>query len=131
MGRKEIAPYIRDPAETLSPAERERLQVERLRACVARLEGRLPFYRNRLATAGVTAASITTLDDLERIPLTTKEDLRASYPFGLLAVPQREIVRFHASSGTTGKLTVVGYTRADLGLWAAMMARALAAAGVT
>ncbi len=75
--------------------------------------------------------TISSLDDLARLPFTTKQDLRDHYPFGLLAVPQEQVLRVHASSGTTGKLTVVGYTRADLDLWANLIARALAAAGVT
>jgi phenylacetate-CoA ligase len=126
-----IEPYIWDAAETLPGPEMERLQVERLRACVARVAGAVPFYREQLAQAGITADSIRSLDDLARLPFTTKQDLRDHYPFGLLAVPQEQVLRIHASSGTTGKLTVVGYTRADLDLWANLIARALAAAGVT
>jgi phenylacetate-CoA ligase len=126
-----IEPYIWDAAETLPRPELERLQVERLRACIARIAETVPFYRQRLAQAGITAGSIRSLDDLARLPFTTKQDLRDHYPFGLLAVPLEQVVRVHASSGTTGKLTVVGYTRADLDLWANMIARALAAAGVT
>ena len=126
-----IEPYIWDMAETLPRPEMERLQVERLRACVARVAERVPFYREKLAQAGVAADDIGSLDDLARLPFTTKQDLRDHYPFGLLAVPQEQVLRVHASSGTTGKLTVVGYTRADLDLWANLIARALAAAGVT
>jgi phenylacetate-CoA ligase len=91
----------------------------------------VPFYRDKLAEADITPDSIHSLDDLARVPFTTKQHLRDHYPFGLLAVPLEQVVRIHASSGTTGKLTVVGYTRADLELWSHMMARALAAAGVT
>jgi phenylacetate-CoA ligase len=131
MSGNAIEPYIWDSVETLPRPELERLQVERLRACVARVAETVPLYRQKLAQAGATADSIRTLDDLARLPLTTKEDLRDHYPFGLLAVPLEQVLRIHASSGTTGKLTVVGYTRADLDLWADMIARALAAAGVT
>src|SRR5262245_31968418 len=131
MRNEAIEPYIWDAAESLPRPELERLQVERLRACVARVAETVPFYREKLAQAGITAGSIRTLDDLARLPFTTKQDLRDYYPFGLLAVPLEQVVRIHASSGTTGKLTVVGYTRADLDLWSNMMARALAAAGVT
>jgi phenylacetate-CoA ligase len=129
--RSPVKPYIRDQAETLSRPEMEQLQVARLRAGIARVSEAVPFYREKLAQAGVTADSIRTLDDLARVPFTTKQDLRDHYPFGLFAVPMRQIVRFHASSGTTGKLTVVGYTRNDIALWADVIARALAAAGVT
>jgi phenylacetate-CoA ligase len=131
MRKQTIEPYIWDAAETLPRPDLEQLQIARLRKCVERLAQRVPFYREKLAQAGVTAESIRSLDDLARLPFTTKQDLRDHYPYGLLAVPPEQIVRVHASSGTTGKLTVVGYTRADLDLWANMIARALAAAGVT
>jgi phenylacetate-CoA ligase len=130
MSAKAIEPYIWDRAETLAEVDLQRLQVDRLRTCVERVSRSVPFYRERLAGAGVDAGAIRTLDDLARLPFTTKQDLRDQYPFGLLAVPREQVVRVHASSGTTGKLTVVGYTRADLDLWAQMIARALAAAGV-
>jgi phenylacetate-CoA ligase len=129
--RSAVKPYIRDQTETLSRPEMEQLQVVRLRAALSRVSEAVPFYREKLAEAGVTADSIRTLDDLARVPFTTKQDLRDHYPFGLFAAPMREIVRFHASSGTTGKLTVVGYTRNDIVLWSDVIARALAAAGVT
>lgn len=124
-------PYILDAAETLPQSEMAQLQVARLRACVERVGQTVPFYRLQLAAAGVDPAQIRTLADLVRIPFTTKQDLRDHYPYGLFATPLSQIVRIHASSGTTGKLTVVGYTRNDLALWSQMMARALAAAGVT
>ncbi|HEY3229763.1 MAG TPA: phenylacetate--CoA ligase [Roseiflexaceae bacterium] len=129
--RNAVKPYIWDQAEALSRPEMEQLQVVRLRAALSRVSEAVPFYREKLAAAGVTADSIRTLDDLARVPFTTKQDLRDHYPFGLFAAPMRQIVRFHASSGTTGKLTVVGYTRNDIALWADVIARALAAAGVT
>jgi phenylacetate-CoA ligase len=131
LGHKAITPYIWDTAETLPRAELEQLQITRLRSCVERVAETVPFYREKLAQSSITPGSIHSLDDLARLPFTNKQDLRDHYPFGLLAVPLDQVVRVHASSGTTGKLTVVGYTRADLDLWAGMMARALAAAGVT
>ncbi len=117
-------------AETMPRHELERLQVARARACVARLKASgAEFYRGRLA--GVSPDDLRSMDDLARLPLTTKDDLREHYPFGLLAVPSRDLVRIHASSGTTGKPTVVAYTRADLGVWATVLARGLVAGGLT
>jgi phenylacetate-CoA ligase len=117
-------------AETLPRADLERLQMARVRACVERLQRTgNPFYRERLA--GLDAATLRTPDDLARLPFTLKTDLRDQYPFGLVAVPRREVVRVHASSGTTGRPTVVAYTRADLELWADVLARGLVAGGVT
>jgi phenylacetate-CoA ligase len=123
--------YIRDEVETLGQADIERLQVDRLRACVDRLTAAVPWYAARLRDAGVTSDRLRSLDDLALLPFTTKHDLRDHYPFGLLAVPMKEVCRLHASSGTTGKPTVVAYTRADLVLWAELIARSFAAAGVT
>jgi phenylacetate-CoA ligase len=131
MYKKEITSYIQDQAETLPQPDMEQLQIARLRACVERVAQSVPFYREKLAEAGITANHIRTLDDLTNLPFTTKQDLRDHYPFGLFAVPMPQIVRCHASSGTTGKLTVVGYTANDITLWASMIARALSAAGVT
>ena len=111
-------------------ADRTRLQLQRLKAQVARAAERVPLYRERLRAAGVTAADIRSLDDLRRLPFTVKDDFRATYPFGLLAVPMDEVVRLHASSGTTGKPTVVAYTRGDLDVWSEVMARTLAMGGV-
>ena len=111
-------------------AQLEGLQIQRLRNQVARAAERVPLYRERLRAAGVTGRDIHTLDDLRRLPFTTKDDFRDTYPFGLLAVPMDEVVRLHASSGTTGKPTVVAYTRADLGLWSDVMARTLTMGGV-
>src|SRR6185436_16689350 len=96
-----------------------------------RVSKNVPFYRDRLAESGRTAGSIRSLEDLERLPFTTKSDLRDNYPFGLLAVPMKQVIRVHASSGTTGKPTVVAYTRNDIDLWSDLMARSYAAAGVT
>ncbi len=131
MSTQGVKSYIRDEVETIPPRDMERLQVERLRSGVERVSKTVPFYREKLSEAGVTADSIRSLDDLARLPFTTKSDLRDHYPFGLLAAPMKEVVRLHASSGTTGKPTVVAYTRNDLNLWSELMARTFAAAGVT
>lgn len=131
MNTQSVRSYIRDEVETIPPQDMEKLQVERLRAGVERVSKTVPFYRAKLSETGVTAGSIRSLDDLARLPFTTKHDLRDHYPFDLLAAPMKEVVRLHASSGTTGKPTVVAYTRNDLSLWSELMAGAFAAAGVT
>jgi phenylacetate-CoA ligase len=113
--------------ETLPRGQLRALQLERLRALVAYVKERVPLYRDRLA--GVESGDIRSLDDLQRLPFTRKDDLRDTYPFGMFAVPREEIIRIHASSGTTGKLTVVGYTAADVDLFARVNARSLAMAG--
>src|SRR5262245_7246265 len=115
--------------EILSRGDIERLQLERLRALVAHA-ARVPLHRDRLAAAGVTPDRMRTLDDLRRLPFTTKTDFRDTYPFGLLAAPMDDVVRIHASSGTTGKPTVVAYTRGDLDVWTEVMARTLRTGGV-
>jgi phenylacetate-CoA ligase len=121
---------IWDPAAECQPrAERARLQLERLQSTVRRCAERVAFYRRALEAAGLGPEAIRGLDDLVRLPFTRKADLRAHYPFGLFAVPPGEVRRLHASSGTKGKPTVVGYTDRDLALWAECMARGLAAAG--
>jgi phenylacetate-CoA ligase len=107
------------------------LQIERLRAQVARLAERVPFYRERLATAGVRADDIRSLDDIRRIPFTRKDDLRALYPFGLLAVPRGEVLRVHSSSGTTGRPTPIYYSKKDLDNWSELMVRTFEVGGVT
>jgi phenylacetate-CoA ligase len=110
-------------------AELTQLQLERLRALLERA-ARVPLHRQRLAAAGLGPGDIRSLDDLRRLPFTTKADFRDTYPFGLLAVPMDQVVRIHASSGTTGKATVVAYTRRDLDVWTEVMARTLRAGGV-
>lgn len=121
-----------NPEAEAMPRDRlAELKTERLRATVAHAYRNVPFYRQRLDDAGIGPDSIESLADLERIPFTTKDDLRASYPFGMFAVPMREIIRVHASSGTTGQITVVGYTRADIEAWSELMARTLGCAGTT
>ncbi len=122
---------IWDAAETLPRERLETLQLERLGATVARVLAAQPLGAERLAQAGVRHASdITTLADIKEVPFFVKGDLRDNYPFGLLAVPREELVRVHASSGTHGKPTVVGYTRNDLETWTELMARSMTMAGV-
>ncbi len=124
-------PLIWDPAETLPREKLAALQLDRLRAAVARILASQPPGARRLAAAGVTAPEdIRDVADLPRLPFSTKADLRAHYPFGLLAVPREELVRVQASSGSHGKPTVVGYTRADLDTWTELMARCMTMAGV-
>jgi phenylacetate-CoA ligase len=115
--------------ETWPRRELERLQLERLRAVVARAN-RVPLHRDRLTAAGIGPSSVRALEDLRGLPFSTKADFRDTYPFGLLAVPLNQIVRIHASSGTTGKATVVAYTRGDLDVWTEVMGRTLRAGGV-
>jgi phenylacetate-CoA ligase len=122
---------IWDRAETLPRDQLEVLQLRHLRSTVARVLRGQPFGAGRLAAAGIRAAGdIRSLADLSRIPFTTKADLRANYPFGLLAVDREQLVRVQASSGTHGKPTVVGYTRGDLETWTELMARCMTMAGV-
>jgi phenylacetate-CoA ligase len=118
------------PEELLPREALEELQVRRLRAMVDRLATRVPFYRNAFAKAGVTAADIQSLADVRKLPFTTKADLRDNYPLGFLAVPREDVVRFHGSSGTTGRPTFVAYTRADMDMWANLCARFLYAGGL-
>ncbi len=120
--------YFDRDSETVSRADLQTLQETRLRSLLGRLKERVPFYRQALADTGVDSAHVT-LADLNRLPFTRKDDLRARYPFGLLAVGRSELARVHASSGTTGKLTVVGYSAADLDLLAEVNARCLVMAG--
>jgi phenylacetate-CoA ligase len=117
--------------ETMPRPELEKLQVERLRKTVERVYHNVPFYRRKFDEAGLRPEDIKSVKDLQRLPFTTKQDLRDNYPFGLFAVPQDEVVRVHASSGTTGKMTVVGYTRNDIGVWSEVMARTLGCGDIT
>ena len=118
-----------DEFETLPREAIESLQLKRLQQTVERVYATVPFYRERLQKAGVTPADIKSLADLQRLPFTLKQDMRDNYPYGLFAVPLEQIVRIHASSGTTGKPTVVGYTRRDIDTWTELMARSFVAAG--
>ncbi len=117
--------------ETMPRAELQRIQGERLRKTVERVYHNIPFYRRKFDEAGVKPEDIQCVQDVQKLPFTTKQDLRDNYPFGLFAVPQDEVVRIQASSGTTGKMTVVGYTKNDIGIWAEVMARTMGAGGVT
>ncbi|WP_406345708.1 phenylacetate--CoA ligase PaaK [Streptomyces sp. NBC_00648] len=118
-----------DAAERLSRAELEALQLDRLRASLRHAYDNVGFYREAFDKAGIRPEDCRSLADLARFPFTTKADLRDHYPFGMFAVPDSEVRRIHASSGTTGRPTVVGYTERDLGTWADVVARSLRAAG--
>ncbi|MDR0339707.1 MAG: phenylacetate--CoA ligase [Desulfovibrio sp.] len=117
--------------ETIPRDELAELQLTRLKNQCDRVYANVPFYRKAFDEAGISPAEIRSLDDLARLPFTEKQDLRNGYPYQMFAVPKQTIVRLHASSGTTGKATVVGYTNRDLKIWADLMARSLAAAGLT
>jgi phenylacetate-CoA ligase len=116
-------------AETMPRSELAALQLARLKATLARAYAKVPHYRRSFDAAGVTPDTLRELDDLRRFPFTQKTDLRDNFPYGMFAVPREEMLRLHASSGTTGTPTVVGYTHADLDLWADLMARSLACMG--
>lgn len=118
-------------AETMPREKLEELQLERLRQTVKRVYDNVPMYKQRFDEHGLSVDSLRTLDDLEKFPFTLKTDLRDNYPFGMFAAPRKDIVRLHASSGTTGKSTVVGYTAGDIDTWAELMARTLSSAGTT
>jgi phenylacetate-CoA ligase len=115
--------------ETLPREALHALQLKRLQQTVERVHAAVPFYRESFRKAGFSPEKLKSLDDLRRLPFTLKQDMRDNYPYGLFAVPLEEIVRIHASSGTTGKPTVVGYTQRDIGMWAELMARSFVAAG--
>ncbi|HOF77027.1 MAG TPA: phenylacetate--CoA ligase [Smithellaceae bacterium] len=117
--------------ECMSRDEIEQLQLERLQAVMNRVHKNVVHYRKTFDEAGIIAEDIRSLSDLVKIPFTTKEDLRLNYPYGMFAVPLREIVRIHSSSGTTGKPIVVGYTKNDIRTWSNLVARFMTAAGVT
>jgi len=117
--------------ETMSESAMRRLQGKRLHQLVDRLYHSVPFYRSKLQELGLLPDDITSIEDIRKLPFTTKQDLRDNYPTGLQAVPQSEIIRIHASSGTTGNPTIVGYTRKDIGVWSECMARCLTSYGVT
>ncbi|MBC9956628.1 phenylacetate--CoA ligase PaaK [Yimella sp. cx-51] len=119
-----------DDGERLSIDQLRAVQLERLQQTVANAYANVPHYRKSLDDKGVHPEDIKALDDIWLLPFTEKADLRANYPFGLFAVPREQVVRLHASSGTTGKPTVVGYTAADISTWADLVARCLRAAGV-
>ena len=117
--------------ETLSRDEIEKIQLERLKKTVKRVYEKVPAYRAKMEAAGVTPEDIVTLKDIQKLPFTTKQDMRDNYPYGLFTVPKKELRRIHASSGTTGKPTVVGYTDHDLDIWKECVARLAVAGGAT
>jgi phenylacetate-CoA ligase len=118
-------------AETMPRSDVLQLQLERLQAAVNRAYKNVAFYRRKFDELDIVPEQIQSLEDLQRLPLTTKDDLREAYPYGMFGVPLREVVRIHASSGTTGRPTVCGYTRRDLQTWSELVARVMTAAGVT
>jgi len=120
-----------EKAECMSKEEKEELQLERLQETVKRAYENVPFYKKRFDENGIKPEDIKTLKDIEKLPLTTKDDLREAYPFGMFAVPRKDIVELHTSSGTTGKPTVSGYTKKDIEIWSEVMARGLTMFGAT
>src|SRR6185295_3132303 len=129
MAVRKPAPGDLDPIETASRDELHSLQLQRLQWSLAHAYDHVPHYRKAFDGAGVHPRDCRSLADLARFPFTVKTDLRDNYPFGMFAVPREEVVRIHASSGTTGKPTVVGYTAKDIETWATVMARSIRAAG--
>jgi len=117
--------------ETMPREALEAIQLKRLQATLSHVYASVPFYKKKLDDAGILPGDIKSLEDLQRIPFTTKQDLRDNYPFGMFAVPMSNVVRIHASSGTTGQPTVVGYTARDINTWAKLMARSLSSAGAS
>ncbi len=122
---------IWDKNETLPEEEIKQLQLDKLQYIVDYVYKRVPFYKKKLDKAGLKPSSIKTLNDLRLVPFTIKDDFRANYPFGLFAVPLKQVVRIHSSSGTTGKPIVVGYTQRDVEVWKNLVARFIVAGGVT
>jgi phenylacetate-CoA ligase len=118
-------------AECMSDDDRKILQLKRLKSAVKNAYENVPYYRKRFNEMNITPDDINTLEDIEKLPFTTKDDLRDAYPFEMFAVPRKQIVEVHTSSGTTGKPTVSGYTRGDIEIWSEVMARGLSMAGVT
>lgn len=123
--------YWNEKIETLSREEMRKMQGERLKDAISRVYENVPYYSKKMKEMNVSPDDINTIDDLSKLPFTLKTDLRANYPFNTFAVPMDKVVRVHASSGTTGKQTVVGYTKNDLELWTDCVARCLVNAGVT
>jgi phenylacetate-CoA ligase len=123
--------FWQQESECMDRKELEQLQLERLESTLNRVYLNVPFYRKKFDEAGFNPDDLRSLDDLRKLPFTVKNDLRDNYPYGLFAVPLREVVRVHASSGTTGMATVVGYTRNDVKTWSNLVARILTEAGVT
>lgn len=124
-------PIYNHTFETMPRREIEAVQLKRLQATIERIYATVPFYKKSFDKAGIKPEDIKSLNDLQRIPFTTKLDLRDNYPYDMFAVPMEQVVRIHASSGTTGKPTVVGYTQNDIHTWAELIARSFSAAGAT
>jgi len=129
MPARKPAPGDLESIETASRDELQALQLKRLQWTLRHAYDHVPHYRRVFESAGMHPNDVKSLADLARLPFTTKKELRENYPFGMFAVPREQVVRIHASSGTTGKPTVVGYTRADIDVWATVMARSIRAAG--
>jgi len=121
--------YWQEEYETITRDKLEELQLQRLQQTLQRVYDKIPFYHQSFDEAGIRPGDVKSLADLQKVPFTVKQDLRDHYPFGLFTVPMDEVVRLHASSGTTGKPTVVGYTKKDIGTWSDLMARAIVMAG--
>lgn len=123
--------YWQEDKECMKRDELEQLQLERLQSTLYRVGTHVPFYRQKFSEMKLDYESFASLEDIQKLPFTTKQDLRDSYPYGLFAVPLREVVRVHSSSGTTGQATVVGYTKNDIKNWSDLVARVLCGAGLT
>src|SRR6266567_1730318 len=124
-----MAPRSMGVMSIISTSPETALQLRRLKDTLRLAHDRVPHYRKKFDTAGVHPDDLKAPSDIAKFPFTTKDDLRENYPFGMFAVPMQDIVRVHASSGTTGKPTVVGYTRGDIETWSRIMARSIRAAG--
>jgi phenylacetate-CoA ligase len=129
-GREGRGMFYNEEFETLPRPALEAFQLKRLQAMLKRVAANVPFYKETFAREGVRPEDVKSLEDLRRLPFTVKQDMRDAYPYGLFSAPMEEIVRIHASSGTTGKPTVVGYTQKDIDTWTELMARSFVAAGV-
>src|SRR6266704_504589 len=114
--------FFNEEFETLPRPALEALQLKRLQSTLEKVYANVPFYKASFDAAGIKPTAVTSLKDLRELPFTTKQDMRDSYPYALFAAPMEEIVRIHASSGTTGKPTVVGYTKKDISIWSELMA---------
>ena len=123
--------YWEQDKECLARPELQQLQLERLKATLRKVGATVPFYRNTFSKLKLDSGKVKSLDDIRRFPFTTKQDLRDNYPYGLFAIPLRDVVRIHSSSGTTGMATVVGYSKNDIANWSNLVARILCGAGVT
>jgi len=131
MDKQKKALIWNEEFETMPRPELEKLQLKRLKDIVTYVAEKVPFYKDLYAEAGVSAADINSLEDIAKLPFTNKQDLRDRYPFGMFAVPVEELRQVHATSGTTGKMTVTGYTASDMQVWAETMARVYTAGNVT